>query len=84
MESLLSCSQRMRYASTNEKQPAVPLREQMKVVIITPSVRIPRNLIRCESEGGGHSFDRENSDDMNNVEFPNQHLYQMRRECGDD
>ena len=52
MERLLGCSRRMRYASMNKEQPVVP-KKQMKVVIITPSVRIPRNLFRCEMKNGG-------------------------------
>ena len=72
MEQLLARSRRMGYAQPNKKQPAVP-KEQMKVVIITPSVRIPRSIFRCEIDSDGRSIyqDKPDVDDMDDVEFLN-------------
>ena len=73
METLLSCSQRMRYARANENRPAVPKRKQMKVVIVTPSIRIPRRIL-CEVDEGGCTINRKrNSDDINDVGSFSQH-----------
>jgi len=80
MEQSLSYSRRMGYARANKNQHKIPIKEQMKVVIVTPSIRIPRRIL-CSVEGGGYAFNRKpNSSDMSSVETFSQHSsYQHKK-----